>query len=250
MPTVHSTPYRHMDNPSLLSLLHHTTTTTTTTTTATTDNHHRKRLKKHSTGGGLLRMFKLFPMLTTGCKMITLLATGRHRKPLLTDNATTGTLFGYRKGKIILTIQEDPHRLPVFVIELPLLTTVFHKEMASDVVRIALESDTKTQKKKLLEEFVWGVFCNGRKVGYSIRRMEMGEEEMHVIKLLRGVSMGAGVLPAPPSEKPAAAADGELTYIRARFERVVGSKDSESLYMINPDGGAGPELSIFFLRVH
>lgn len=79
----------------------------------------------------------------------------------------------------------------------------------------------------------------------------MGEEEMHVIKLLRGVSMGAGVLPAPPSEKPAAAAaDGELTYIRARFERVVGSKDSESLYMINPDGGAGPELSIFFLRVH
>ncbi|KAH7849920.1 hypothetical protein Vadar_024981 [Vaccinium darrowii] len=252
MPTVHSSPYHHMDNPSLLSLLQHTTTSTSNTAAAATDHHHhRKRLKKlSSTGGGLLRMFKLFPMLTTGCKMITLLATGRHRKPLLTDKATTGTLFGYRKGKIILTIQEDPHRLPIFVVELPLLTSSFHKEMASDIVRIALESDTKTHKKKLLEEFVWAVFCNGRKVGYSIRRQQMGEEEMHVIKLLRGVSMGAGVLPAPPSEKPATA-DGELTYIRARFERVVGSKDSESLYMINPDGAtAGPELSIFFVRVH
>jgi hypothetical protein len=29
---------------------------------------------------------------------------------------------------------------------------------------------------------------------------------------------------------------------------VVGSKDSEALYMINPDGAAGPELSIFFVR--
>lgn len=78
----------------------------------------------------------------------------------------------------------------------------------------------------------------------------MSEEEAHVMQLLRGVSMGAGVLPRPPSEKAESAAEGELTYIRARFDRVVGSKDSESLYMINPEGASSPqELSIFFLRL-
>ncbi|PSS31400.1 Protein MIZU-KUSSEI like [Actinidia chinensis var. chinensis] len=240
MPPVHSSPYCHMENPTLLSLLHHTATATT----------EKRSAKRTSTTGGLLRMFKLFPMLTSGCKMVALLAAGRPRKSLLADRATTGTLFGHRKGRLTLTIQEDPHRLPVFVIELPLLTAAFHKEMASDVVRIALESETKTHKKKVLEEFVWAVFCNGRKIGYSIRRKQMSEDEVHVMQLLRGVSMGAGVLPPPPSEKDTAAGDGELTYIRARFERVVGSKDSESLYMINPDEAAGAELSIFFVRVH
>lgn len=194
--------------------------------------------------GGLLRMFKLLPMLTTGCKVVALL--GRPRKHLLTDNATTVTLFGYRRGRVSLAIQEDPHRLPIFVIELPMLTTAFHKEMASDVVRFALESDTKTRKKKVLEEFVWAVFCNGRKIGYSIRRKNMTDDEIHVMQLLRGVSMGAGVLPSPHEKETA---DGELTYIRARFERTAGSKDSESLYMINPDGASGQELSFFFVRV-
>lgn len=102
-------------------------------------------------------------------------------------------------------------------------------------------------KKKLLEEFVWGVFCNGKKIGYSIRRKNMGDDEIHVMQLLRGVSMGAGVLPSPNKKE---SGDGELTYLRARFERVVGSKDSEALHMINPDGAVGAELSIFFVRVH
>ncbi|KAG8377649.1 hypothetical protein BUALT_Bualt08G0054900 [Buddleja alternifolia] len=240
MPSVHSSPFHHMENPTILSLLHRTTTRHTTTTTT------KKSSKTSTSGGGLFRMFKLLPMLTTGCKMVALLG-GRHRKPLLTDNATTGTLFGYRKGRLSLAIQEDPHRMPVFVIELPMLTSTLHKEMASDILRIALESDTKTHKKKLLEEFVWAVYCNGRKIGYSIRRINMSDDELHVMQLLRGVSMGAGVLPGPSPEKDSG--DGELTYMRVRFERVVGSKDSESFYMINPDGASGQELSIFFLRV-
>ncbi|CAI0552624.1 unnamed protein product [Linum tenue] len=38
-------------------------------------------------------------------------------------------------------------------------------------------------------------------------------------------------------------------YMRARFERVVGSKDSEAFYMMNPeDGSGGPELSLYLLR--
>lgn len=235
MPPVHSSPFFQMENPAILSLLRHKNTP---------GEKRSKSSSSSSSSGGLLRMFKLFPMLTSGCKMVALL--GRPRKPLLKDNATTGTIFGYRKGRVSLAIQEDPHCMPIFVIELPMHTSAFHKEMQSDIIRIALESETKTQKKKLLEEFVWGVFCNGRKVGYSIRRKQMSEDELHVMQTLRGVSMGAGVLPCP-TEKDFAT-EGELTYMRARFDRVVGSKDSEALYMINPDGAAGPELSIFFVR--
>ncbi|GKC47226.1 MIZU-KUSSEI 1-like protein [Tanacetum coccineum] len=114
--------------------------------------------------------------------------------------------------------------------------------MASDIVRLSLESETKTNKKKVLEEFVWGVYCNGRKYGYSIRRKQMTDDELHVMQSLRGVSMGAGVLPGL-SEKETAG-DGELTYMRARFERVVGTKDSEAFHMINPEGAAdGQELT-------
>ncbi|XP_073023381.1 protein MIZU-KUSSEI 1-like [Primulina eburnea] len=237
MPPICSNPFHQMANHALLFNLQRTNT-------------NKKSTKSSSAGGGgggLFRMFKLLPMLTTGCKMVALLGN-RHRKPFLTDKATTGTLFGYRKGRLNLAIQEDPHKMPIFVIELPLSTSAFHKEMASDILRITLESDTKTHKKKLMEEFVWAVYCNGRKGGYSIRRKNMGDEEVHVMKLLKGVSMGAGVLPGLYPDKENG--DGQLSYIRARFDKVVGSKDSESFYMINPDGGTTQELSIFFVRSH
>lgn len=246
---VYSSPFHKLENSALLSMLNHKNSNTSSATTTAS----KKSKPRTSTTGGLFKMFKLLPMLSTGCKMVTLLA-GRPRRHLLTDNATTTvTLFGYRKGRLSLAIQEDPHRLPIFVIELPITTTGFHKEMgSSDILRIALESQTKTNKKKVLEEYVWAVFCNGRKIGYSIRRKNMSEDEVHVMQILRGVSMGAGVLPSPNDKETAA--DGELTYMRARFDRVVGSKDSESLYMINPDGStaasSGQELSIFFLRMH
>ncbi|KAL0314808.1 UNVERIFIED_CONTAM: hypothetical protein Sangu_2325200 [Sesamum angustifolium] len=73
MPSVQSSPFHSMENPALLSLLHHTTRHTSA-----------KKPSKTSTGsgggGGLFRMFKLLPMLTTGCKMVALLGA-RHRKP-------------------------------------------------------------------------------------------------------------------------------------------------------------------------
>ncbi|CBI19574.3 unnamed protein product, partial [Vitis vinifera] len=87
------------------------------------------------------------------------------------------------------------------------------------------------------DSFEWTIFG---KIGYSIRRKQMSDEELHVMQLLRGVSMGAGVLPCQ-SDKDTA--DGELTYMRARFERVVGSKDSEALHMINPDGAGDVGLT-------
>ncbi|RRT37015.1 hypothetical protein B296_00058297 [Ensete ventricosum] len=55
--------------------------------------------------------------------------------------------------------------------------------------------------------------------------------------------MGAGVLPSKTE------AEGEMAYVRAGFEHVIGSRDSETLYMTGPDDGNGPDLTIFFLEL-
>ncbi|KAL6844648.1 hypothetical protein ACP4OV_025307 [Aristida adscensionis] len=214
-------------------------------------------------GGGIFKMFKLMPMLSSGCKMAALL--GRHNgRALLADHATTVTLFGHRRGRVSLAIHEDTRAPPLFLIELPMPTSALHREIASGAVKLALESDTRSARRRLVEEYVWAVYCNGRKAGYAIRRKEASDDERHVLRLLRGVSMGAGVLPAAPEKDGGVPAgpDGELTYVRARVERVVGSKDSEAFYMINPEeggnagdkndaggGGGAPELSIFLVRM-
>ncbi|XP_062192653.1 protein MIZU-KUSSEI 1-like [Phragmites australis] len=228
-----------------------------------TTDERRAKLSGAGAGGavGLFKMFKLLPMLTTGCKMAKLL--GRHnRVPLLADHAPTVTLFGHRRGRLSLAIHEDTRAPPVFLIELPMLAAALQREMATGTVKLALESDTRSARRRLIEEYVWAVYCNGRKAGYAIRRKDASDDERHVLRLLRGVSMGAGVLPPPPDERagaatPSAGPDGELTYMRARVERVVGSKDSEAFYMINPDDGSdsgarggdsAPELSIFLVR--
>lgn len=90
------------------------------------------------------------------------------------------------------------------------------------------------------------MFCNGKKTGYGVRR-EATEEDLNVMELLKAVSMGAGVLPGKSEHVDDA--DGELAYMRAYFEHVVGSKDSETLYMLSPEGNCGPELTIFFVRI-
>ena len=212
----------------------------------------RAKLSGAGSGGGalgLFKMFKLLPVLTTGCKMAATL--GRHSgRALLADHAPTVTLFGHRRGRLSLAIHEDTRSPPAFLIELPMLAAALHREMATGTVRLALESDTRgARRRPLLEEYVWAVYCNGRSAGHAIRRRDPSEDERHVLRLLRGVSMGAGVLPPPPDGR-AGGPDGELTYMRARVQRVVGSRDSEAFYMINPDDGgdSAPELSIFFVR--
>ncbi|XP_020575568.1 protein MIZU-KUSSEI 1 [Phalaenopsis equestris] len=200
-----------------------------------------------ASAGNFFRMLKLLPALSSGCKMVALLNRSASKTNFLADHATTITLFGHRRGRVTLAIHEDTRSPPIFLIELPILTASFHKEMSSGVVKLALESETISQRKKLMEEYVWAVFCNGRKSGYSIRRKhsQASDDERQVMQLLRGVSMGAGVVPAEKEN----GVEGGMTYMRARFERVVGSKDSVALYMINPDGTGGPELSVFLIRV-
>lgn len=195
------------------------TTTTTTTTT-------------------ISRLLKRFPILSSGCKRMIHL-----RRPCTT---TTVTIFGHRKGRANLAIQEDPNSPPTFLVELPIPNVSLHKEMAHGSVKLALEClESSTPRKKLVEEHVWAVYCNGRKAGYSFRKRESvaiaDNGGWNVLSNLMGVSAGAGVMGVDE--------EGETSYMRARVERVVGSKDSEALYTINPDNNGGaPELSIFLVR--
>ncbi|XP_026660463.2 protein MIZU-KUSSEI 1-like [Phoenix dactylifera] len=213
-----------------------------------------------------------------------------------------GTFFGRRRGRVSLAMQMDPRSEPVLLLELATPMHQLVKEMASGMVRILLECDriantstpamaTASKKKgknnsprrSLWEEPAWSLYCNGHQRGYAVSRRCNGAD-LHVLKALQAVSVGAGVLPPPPIAPPlppphsletenigrsrndggggggggGGGADCEVMYLRAKFDRVVGNVDSEAFYMISPDGGGrggsdfndgGPELSIFLLRI-
>ncbi|XP_020673708.1 protein MIZU-KUSSEI 1 [Dendrobium catenatum] len=168
--------------------------------------------------------------------------SGRPARLVVLGPRVVGTLYGPRRGNVRFSFQRDPRDSPALVIELEIKTGSLVKEMASGIVRVALECERKDGKVRLVEERQWRAYCNGRKCGLAVRR-DCGAGDTRVVRAVEPVTMGAGVLPAEEEE-------GEVMYMRARFERVVGSKDSEAFYMINPDGkGGGAELSIYFLRV-
>uniref|UniRef100_A0ACD5UUA9 Uncharacterized protein n=1 Tax=Avena sativa TaxID=4498 RepID=A0ACD5UUA9_AVESA len=166
----------------------------------------------------------------------------------------TGTLFGYRDGRVALALQENPRCRPALVVELALQTHVLLREIGTTAgARIVLECEKKHASEEggadddawLLEEPIWTMFCNGKRVGYAVRR-EATDSDVAVLETLWAVSMGGGVL---PGRAGADAPDGEMAYMRGCFEHVVGSQDSESLYMLGPHGGDCPELAIFFVRL-
>ncbi|XP_059646276.1 protein MIZU-KUSSEI 1 [Cornus florida] len=165
----------------------------------------------------------------------------------------TGTLFGHRRGHVSFAVQDDPRSGPVLLIELAMSTSSLVKEMSSGMVRIALECEkapvaARGRHVKLFNEPMWSMYCNGRKCGYTLSR-ECSESDWHVLNTVQSVSVGAGVIPVVDDGRKGSGSEGELLYMRARFERVVGSRDSEAFYMMNPDGNGGPELSIFLLRI-
>ncbi|EES07382.1 hypothetical protein BDA96_04G281700 [Sorghum bicolor] len=177
--------------------------------------------------------------------------THRRRRRQL-GSCVTGTIFGRRRGRVHVALQTDPRSAPVLLVEMAAYSTgALVREMSSGLVRLALECEKTPlaageKRRGLLEEPTWRAYCNGRKCGFAVRR-ECGADEWRVLGAVEPVSVGAGVL--PDDVAGAGAVEGDLMYMRARFERVVGSRDSEAFYMMNPDGSGGPELSIYLLRV-
>ncbi|KAI3976865.1 hypothetical protein MKX01_008723 [Papaver californicum] len=166
----------------------------------------------------------------------------RHSNTNRLGSRVIGTIFGNRQGHVSLAFQDDAKSYPAFLIELSTPTSGLIQEMASGLVRIALECDKKTDKKgvKLLKEPLWRSYCNGQKCGFAMM-FDCGPDEWKVLKAVEPISIGAGVL---PGNIVGDGSEGELMYMRAKFERVVGSKNSEAFYMMNPSGSKGPELSI------
>ncbi|KAL4565541.1 hypothetical protein LXL04_029639 [Taraxacum kok-saghyz] len=190
-------------------------------------------------------VFRSFPIVTP--PKISLLPGGRQPEGHRGTHCVTGTLYGYRKGCVALAIQENTKTLPIMILELELETNALQTEMNLGMVRIALECEKQQEKEKvkLLEEPSWTMFFNGKKGGRGVKR-DPTEEDYYVMETLSAVAMGNGVLPGKSEvEGP----DGEIAYMRAHFDRVVGSKDTETLYILSPDGNNGPELSIFFVRI-
>ncbi|KAJ6875151.1 hypothetical protein NC652_034776 [Populus alba x Populus x berolinensis] len=124
-----------------------------------------------------------------------------------------------RRGHVHFAFQKDPNSPPAFLIELATPISGLVREMASGLVRIALECDKEKEEEKkavrLQEEPMWRTCCNALPL--------CGPKEWKVLKAVEPISMGARVLPGFATK---AGADGELMYMRAKFEIIVGSRDS------------------------
>ncbi|GMH01061.1 hypothetical protein Nepgr_002900 [Nepenthes gracilis] len=194
------------------------------------------------------------------CRIRSAISAFRQRRPTQgrLGHRVVGTLFGCRRGHVRFVLQREHNTSPVFFVELSTPITGLVKEMASGLVRIALECDKQEDYpnsaaagggggvRRLLEEPVWRAYCNGKHCGFATKR-EAGPKELKILKTVEPISMGAGVLPG--FDGGGSGPEGELMYMRAKFERVVGSRDSEAFYMMNPDSNGAPELSIYLLRV-
>ncbi|KAL3524864.1 hypothetical protein ACH5RR_013236 [Cinchona calisaya] len=174
-----------------------------------------------------------------------------YRQPSFSSNTRiTGTVFGYRRGKVSFCIQENPKSTtPMLLLELAISTTTLAREMREGFLRITLECNTCGHGNgngscSLLSMPVWGMFCNGRKVGFAIKK-NPSKVDMEVLQLMESVVVGAGTL----SGKEVKSED-DIMYLRGKFQRVQGSSNSESFHLIDPDGNIGQELSFFFLRSH
>lgn len=180
------------------------------------------------------------------------------------SSVVTGTFFGYRRGRVSFCLQDDTRAAPLLLLEFAVPTSYLAREMRHGLLRIALEcgrrkageaaaapEDEERRGRRggdaLFSEPVWSMYCNGRKVGFAVRR-RMTAGDAAVLRLMRSVSVGAGVLPVAAAKSEKGDGDGDLLYLRASFERVIGSADSESFHMIDPVGSYGQELSIFLLR--
>ncbi|XVF07200.1 hypothetical protein REPUB_Repub06bG0118200 [Reevesia pubescens] len=239
----------------ILLVPRHSSSSSSSSPRASIQRFHNVNSRFSSLLRSVLKIIAFPNIIPTTCKWLTL-PTHLSITPSL-GRKVTGTLFGHRRGHVSFAVQDDPRSEPVLILELAMSTSSLVKEMSSGLVRIALECEKVSgrpplqpgQTGRLFHEPMWTTYCNGRKSGYAVMRT-CTESDWHVLSTVQSVSVGAGVIPVVEDARKGGGSElGELLYMRARFERVVGSRDSEAFYMMNPDNNGGPELSIFLLRI-
>ncbi|XWS41626.1 hypothetical protein CRYUN_Cryun17cG0098300 [Craigia yunnanensis] len=168
------------------------------------------------------------------------------RSVTASSSVITGTIFGYRRGKVSFCIQTNSKSTnPILLLEFAVPTAVLAREMQGGILRIALEctsSGNSGNSGPVLSMPLWTMYCNGKKVGYAVKRRP-SKADMDALRLMSSVVVGAGMISGKKIDH-----DDELMYLRASFERVRGPSDSETFHLIDPDGNIGQELSIFFFR--
>ncbi|ESW31699.1 hypothetical protein PHAVU_002G260300 [Phaseolus vulgaris] len=171
---------------------------------------------------------------------------------MMSSTTITGTIFGYRRGKVRFCIQANANSNPILLLELAVPTTILAEEMRGGTLRIALESYNSGDSEginnnntnTLLSTPLWTMHCNGRKVGYAVKRRP-SNTDFEALRLMRSVVVGTGVMKCKELGNKE---DGQLMYLRGSFERVRGSENSETFHLIHPEGDMDQELSVFFLR--
>ncbi|CAN6333566.1 unnamed protein product [Urochloa humidicola] len=191
-----------------------------------------------------------------------------------------GTIFGRRAGRVTFCVQRDAAVPPPFLFELSVPMQSLATEMGSGLLRIALECHRPSggvphdgvgggggagagtaAAGEGASRNVWKASCNGRDVGYAVRRRPTDCDRC-VLESMRTMTTGVGVLPPTvvafegPKHNDGNLQDGsggcgEVLYMRATYERIVGSRDAVSYHLISPgNAGSSPpqELSVFLLR--
>ncbi|XP_019186626.1 PREDICTED: protein MIZU-KUSSEI 1 [Ipomoea nil] len=182
-------------------------------------------------------------------------------QPRSSKTMVVGTIFGHRRGgHVWFCVQHDRlNAKPYLLLELSITATTLTQEMGGGLVRIALEvkddgaSESELSHCPLHAIPLWTLFCNGRKLGFAVRRKPTQQTRL-MLKTMQSISVGAGVIPSGfgagviPSGFGAGDDPEELMYMRANYECIIGGADSESFHLINPDEGPGQEFSIYLLR--
>lgn len=198
----------------------------------------------------------LMQLLIPTCNCTTIVedqdTISKYSSSSLTPSTTiTGTIFGYRKGKINFCIQSNANSTtPILLLELAVPANILAREMRGGTLRIALESSSDNGRRfsSLLSTPFWTMYCNGKKVGYAVMR-KASNTDIEVLSLMRSVAVGTGVMKC--KEIVNKEEDNEVMYLRGSFKRVGGgSSECESFHLIDPEGDHNmhQELSIFFLR--
>ncbi|CAN4126756.1 unnamed protein product [Withania somnifera] len=149
-----------------------------------------------------------------------------YHRPSFSSNTTniTGSIFGYRKGKVNFCIQTNPNSsTPLLLLELAVSTSTLAREMRGGLLRIALESSNNGnvsgngQNSSLLSMPLWTMYCNGKKVGFAVKKKPM-KSDLQVLKQMESVVVGAGIVHGKEINR-----DDDIMYLRGKFERVHGS---------------------------
>ncbi|XP_057783848.1 protein MIZU-KUSSEI 1 [Salvia miltiorrhiza] len=178
----------------------------------------------------LLRSVAELLLPTCNC-MITQENEFRHKRS--SSSTVSGTIYGQRRGKVSLCIQTNPDSTsPILLLELAIPTNVLAKEMKGGSIRFAFECKTDPGSGPLLSMPAWTMYCNGRKLGFAVKR-KPSRADVELLQKMQNVVVGAGV-------------DDDVMYLRGMFHRFHASANSDSFHLIDPD--AAQELSFYFLR--